>query len=120
VGPQTVVQTARPDGVRLTVRGRLEGPAVDRLRALLEDAVAAGALVRVDLSRAEDVPVAVLRALASAHRRLAPGPGAVVVERPSPAARRALRTSGLDRVLPVRDVRDVAARPVALGRAAQA
>jgi anti-sigma B factor antagonist len=117
VGPQTVVQTARPDGVRLTVRGRLEGEAVERLRALLEDAVVAGAVVQVDLSRAEDLPVAVLRALASAHRRLAAGPGGVVVERPSPPAVRALRTSGLDRVLPVRPAPAPAERPALAAQA---
>ncbi len=89
----SLVSTARPEGVRLHVRGELDGAAVERLRALLADDVA----VRVDLSRAGVLPVGALRALAAAHSR----GQQVALEHPSAAARRALRVSGLDRVLAV-------------------
>ena len=90
----SLVSTTRPDGVRLHVRGVLDGPAVERLRGLLADG---GDAVRVDLSRAAALPVEALRALAAAHRR----GQAVVLENPSAAARQVLRVSGLDRVLVV-------------------
>ncbi|HWH30900.1 MAG TPA: STAS domain-containing protein [Mycobacteriales bacterium] len=93
------VETA--DGVRVHVRGELDDAATGRLRGLLDDVVAPRSVVRVDLSRADGLPVAVLRALAATHRRLSEGGGGLVVEGPSPAARRVLRTSGLHRVLPV-------------------
>lgn len=90
----SLVSTTRPDGVRVHVRGRLDGSAVERLRALLAE----GGQVRLDLSRADALPVEVLRTLAAAHRA---APGALVLEQPSPAATRSLRVSGLDRVLAV-------------------
>jgi anti-anti-sigma regulatory factor len=90
--------TTLADGARLRVRGRLDSAAGDRFNALLEDLVEPQAVVRVDLSRAEVLPVAVLRALAASHRRLGEA-GGLVVEDPSEAAVRSLRTSGLHRVL---------------------
>jgi anti-anti-sigma regulatory factor len=103
-----VLAAARGRSARLIVSGRLDDAAVDRLRALLDDVRAPGAVVRVDLSRAATLPLVALRALAAAHRDLRGG-ARLVLEHPSPAAARALRTSGLHRVLridgwPVRPV----------------
>lgn len=94
-----VMSTARGDGARLLVSGRLGPSAAERLRALLDDVHGPGAVVRVDLSHAALLPLAVLRALAATHRRLRDGGGGLVLEHPSPAAVRALRTSGLHHVL---------------------
>ena len=57
--------------------------------------------VLVDLSRTAALPLGVLRVLAAAHRRLRGDVGSFVIVDPSPAAARALRVSGLDRVLVV-------------------
>jgi anti-anti-sigma regulatory factor len=95
-----VMSTTDGDGSRLRLVGRLDERAVDRLRALLDD-VPVSAHVRIDLSRAAGLPLAVLRVLAAAHRRLGVGGGSFVVVDPSPAAALALRTSGLDRALVV-------------------
>jgi anti-anti-sigma factor len=95
-----VMSTAGDAVIRLRVAGELDASAVDRLRAQLEDATVRGASVRVDLSRADALPLALLRALAAAHRTTG-GSGSLVVTDPSPAAVRALRTSGLHRVLAV-------------------
>ena len=81
----SVMSIATADGVRVHVRGRLDDASTVRLRGLLDDVGAPRSVVRVDLSRAEGLPVVVLRAL---------------------------RTSGLHRVLPV------AARPARPPRAA--
>ncbi|MFP5218840.1 MAG: STAS domain-containing protein [Actinomycetes bacterium] len=112
-GAAKVMSVATADGVRVHVRGRLDDVATGRLRGVLDDVVAPGSVVRVDLSRADGLPVPVLRALTAAHRRLADAGGRLVVESPSDGARRVLRTSGLHRVLPVatRPVRTRAAAP---------
>jgi anti-anti-sigma factor len=84
-------------GTRVRLRGRLDADASGRLRVLLEDAAPA---VRLDLSRAADLPAAALRVLAAAHRARE-GAAPLVIEQPSTRAARALRISGLDRVLVV-------------------
>lgn len=94
-----VLSTAVAGGVRLRLVGDLDSVAVDRLGALLDDAAQPGSDVVVDLSRAAALPISVLRALALAHRRLAAGVGELVLVDPSPAAARALRSSGLHRAL---------------------
>jgi anti-anti-sigma factor len=109
--PTGVVMATAGDGAtRLRVAGELDVRAVDRLRAQLEDAAGRGASVRVDLSRAGALPVALLRALAAAHRTTGSG-GSLVVVDPSPAAVRVLRTSGLHRVLAVEQPPAPPARP---------
>lgn len=109
-----VMSTSRPEGAHLRLAGELDEPAVDRLRALLDD-LPRGADVRVDLSRTGRLPLGVLRALAAAHRRLSAGGGAFVVAQPSHAAARTLRVSGLHRVLVVHGWPTDA--PVDVGRA---
>jgi anti-sigma B factor antagonist len=95
-----VLSTTDAAGARLRLVGRLDEAAVDRLRALLDD-VAVGDEVLVDLSRTAALPLGVLRVLAAAHRRLRSDVGSFVIVDPSPPAARALRVSGLDRVLVV-------------------
>lgn len=96
-----VMSSACSAGARLLLSGDLDEPGVDRLRALLDDVAVPGADVRVDLSRAGHLAPGVLRALAAAHRRLGAAAGSFVLVHPSPAAARALRTSGLDRAFDV-------------------
>ena len=73
----------------------------ERLRALLDDAVAPRRRVVVDLSAVEHVSSAALAVLVSGHRRLRDGGGALVVRSPSAAVVRELRISGLHRVIAV-------------------
>jgi anti-sigma B factor antagonist len=73
----------------------------DRLRALLEDAVAPRRRVVVDLSAVEHLSSVALAVLVSGHRRLRDGGGALVLRTPSPAVLRELRISGLHRVFEV-------------------
>lgn len=94
-----VLSTADAGGLRLRLVGDLDDEAVDRLRALLDDVAHPGGDVAVDLSRAAALPIGVLRALAAAHRRRPDGAGSLTVVDPSPPAARALRISGLHRVL---------------------
>jgi anti-sigma B factor antagonist len=96
-----VMSTADDDGARLLLAGPLDEPALDRLRALLDDVAVPRAVVRVELARAGTLPLGALRALAAAHRRITAGGGTFVLLDPSPAAARSLRTSGLDRALAV-------------------
>ena len=49
--PSTVMSTARPTGPHLTVAGELDAPGAIRLQAVLDDAVAAGVRLTLDLSR---------------------------------------------------------------------
>lgn len=94
----SLLATSDVAGLRLRLQGRLDAADAGRLRGLLDDAAAEGIAVRVDLSRAGDLGVDVLRVLA-AHARDAAS--RLVLEQPSAAAARALRVSGLDRVLAV-------------------
>jgi anti-anti-sigma factor len=89
------------DGARLLLAGRPDATSCERLAALLEDVRAPGAQVRVDLSRVEGLPTAVLRCLLATAVRLRGTGGRLVVEQPSAPALRVLRTSGLHRVLEV-------------------
>lgn len=109
-----VMSTSRPEGAHVRLAGELDERAVDRLRALLDD-LPHGAAVRVDLSRSARLPLGVLRALAAAHRRLGAGGGTLVLAQPSASAERALRVSGLDRVLVVQGWPEDA--PKSVGRA---
>jgi hypothetical protein len=45
------MSTVRTTGPHLTVAGQLDGPGAVRLRALLDDAVAPGVTLTLDLSR---------------------------------------------------------------------
>lgn len=96
-----VLATASGDATRLRLSGDLSHEAVDRLAALVDDVAGPGASVLVDLSRAESLPLGLLRALTGAHRRLRDSGGTLVLLDPSPAVVRVLRTSGLHRVLQV-------------------
>lgn len=96
-----VMATSQGDSARLVVAGRPDPADCDRIAGLLDDVRAPRAVVRVDLSRATSLPVALLRCLMTAARRLADGGGGLVVVDPSAAAVRTLRTSGLHRVLAV-------------------
>ena len=97
----TETSTERGDASRLLLSGVLDENVVDRVSALLDDLAGPGHDVVVDLSRAESLPLGVLRALVAAHRRLHASGGSLLVVEPSSAARRVLRTSGLHRVLPI-------------------
>lgn len=96
-----VLSTASRAATRLRLAGDLSHEAVTRLSALVDDAAGPGAVVVADLSRAEALPLELLRALAAAHRRLRDAGGSLVLADPSPAAARVLRISGLQRVLQV-------------------
>ncbi len=87
---------------RLVVAGHLDDPGAERLRALLADAIVPGTELTLDLSRVTRLTYAALEALVAAHRRLQEGGGSLVLALPSAPVIRALRVSGLDRVLAVR------------------
>ena len=96
-----VLSTASGAATRIRLAGDLSLEAVDRLSALVDDVAGPGSVVVADLSRAEALPLGLLRALASAHHRLRDCGGSLVLADPSPAAARVLRISGLHRVLQV-------------------
>ena len=87
----------------LVVAGELDAEAAERLRAELDDAVAPGRQVVLDVSGVDHVSAAALAVLVAAHRRLRDGAGCLVLASPSPAVVRVLRVSGLHRVLTVED-----------------
>ena len=91
----------------LVVDGALDTRGSERLRALLDDAVAPRRRLVLDLSAVEHVSSAALAVLVSGHRRLREGGGALVVRSPSAAVVRELRISGLHRVIEVEGVVEV-------------
>ena len=100
-GASVVMSTSHGDGARVLLAGEVDASTCERLGALLEEVRAPRAEVRVDLARVERLPTAVLRCLLATALRLREAGGRLVVEQPSPAALRVLRTSGLHRVLDV-------------------
>ena len=86
---------------RLIVAGHLDDPGAERLRALLTDAILPGLELTLDVSRVTRLTYPALEALVAAHRRLQEGAGSLVLLAPSAPVVRALRVSGLDRVLVV-------------------
>ena len=90
---------AGPESVSLALHGDLQQADVERLRALLDDAIAPGRRLVLDLSEVEHLSSTALAVLVAAHRRLRDGGGSLVVSRPSAAALRVLRVSGLHRVI---------------------
>ena len=99
--PSVVMATARATGPHLTVAGDLDADGAARLRALLDDTIAPGLRLTLDLSRVTHVSAAALTLLVQAYRRTRDGGGAMVVSDASPAVIRVLRISGLHRVLQV-------------------
>jgi anti-anti-sigma factor len=97
--PSVVMATARTAGPHLTASGELDADGAARLRATLDDAVAPGMRVTLDLSRVTHLSAQALAVLVHAHRRLRDGGGALELLDTSPAVTRVLRISGLHRVL---------------------
>lgn len=111
--PSVVMATARSTGPHLTVAGDLDADGAARLRALLDDAIAPGVRLTLDLSRVTYVSAAALTLLVQAYRRLRDGGGAMALTDASPSVIRVLRISGLHRVLqaeqqPSHEVPDIA------------
>lgn len=97
--PSVVMATARATGPHLTVAGDLDADGAARLRALLDDAIAPGVRLTLDLSRVTYVSAAALTLLVQAYCRLRDGGGAMALTDASPSVIRVLRISGLHRVL---------------------
>lgn len=92
-------RAAGPESVSLGLHGDLDATDAERLRALLDDAIAAGRRLVLDLSEVEHLSSTALAVLVAAHRRLRDGGGSLVVSAPRPAVVRVLRVSGLHRVI---------------------
>ena len=84
---------------RLSVAGDLDSDGASRLRAQLDDAIAPGIDVTLDLSRVEHLSAEALGVLVHAYRRLRDGGGSLVLVSVSAPVLRVLRISGLHRVL---------------------
>lgn len=90
-----------PPVADLVVEGEVDAEEAERLRALLDDAVAPGRRLVLDTSGVEHLSAAALGVLVGAHSRLRDGGGALVLLDPSPCVVRVLRVSGLHRELQV-------------------
>lgn len=97
--PSTVLSTPRPTGPHLTVAGELDQPGAVRLRAVLDDAVAPGVRVTLDLSRVTHLSTPALAVLVHGYRRLRDTGGALVLDAVSEQVERVLVVSGLDRLI---------------------
>ena len=84
---------------RLEVAGDLDGAGAIRLGAQLDDAIAPGVHLTLDLSGVEHLSADALTVLVHAYRRLRDGGGSLVLDPVSTSVLRVLRISGLHRVL---------------------
>ena len=100
-GTSVVVTTGRDAGPHLTAAGQLDADGAVRLHAQLDDVVAPGTAVTLDLSRVTHLSAKALDVLVHAYCRLRDGGGSLVLTGASPPVVRVLRVSGLHRVLPV-------------------
>ena len=98
--PSVVVTTGREAGPHLTAAGALDADGAVRLHAQLDDAIAPGTAVTLDLSRVTHLSAAALEVLVHAYCRLRDGGGSLVLTGASAPVVRVLRVSGLHRVLP--------------------
>ena len=115
--PSVVMATARTAGPHLTVSGELDSEGALRLRAQLDDAVAPGVQLSLDLSRVTHVSSDALAVLVHTYRRLRDSGGTLVLTDVSPSVVRVLRISGLHKVLAVQPgVPSVLERGVAAAR----
>ena len=89
------------DGVVMGISGELDRDAAERLRATLEDAIAPGAVVTLDLARVTHLSQAALAVVVQAHRRLRDSGGSLRLTSVSEPVVRVLRISGLHRVFDV-------------------
>ena len=103
-----VMATARPSGPHLTVAGELDAAGALRLRAQVDDVLAKGTDLTLDLGRVSHLSAPALEVLVHAYRRARDSGGRLQLVDVSPQVVRVLRISGLDRVL---DVDTVPARP---------
>lgn len=97
--PSTVMSTARTTGPYLTVAGEIDPPGAVRLRAVLDDAVAPGVRLTLDLSRVTHLSTPALAVLVHGFRRLRDNGGALVLEAVSEPVERVLVVSGLHRLI---------------------
>ncbi|MCW2681448.1 MAG: Anti-sigma factor antagonist [Frankiales bacterium] len=113
--PSTVMSTVRPTGPHLTVAGELDPEGAVRLRGVLDDAVAPGVRLTLDLSRVTQLSLPALAVLVHGYRRLRDSGGVLVLEAVSEPVERLLTVSGLHRVLhlPARPVKHP--QPTTLG-----
>lgn len=106
-----VLATARGDGPHLTLAGDLDSLGAARLRAVLEDEVAPGTRLSLDLSRVTHLSSEALAVLTQVFRRQRGSGGAVVLQAASDAVIRTLRVSGLHRVITVQGTSAVHVAP---------
>lgn len=99
--PSVVVTTGRNAGPHLTAAGQLDADGAVRLRAQLDDAIASGTAVTLDLSRVTYLSADALAVLVHSYCRLRDGGGSLALTAASSPVARVLRVSGLHRVLPV-------------------
>lgn len=99
--PSVVLATARPAGPHLVLAGELDSEGAARLRSQLDDAVAPGLTLSLDLSRVTRLSVEALGVLVQAHGRWRDGGGALELSAVSPQVVQVLRVSGLHRALVV-------------------
>ncbi len=97
--PSTVLATVRPTGPHLTVAGELDPPGAVRLRGVLDDAIAPGVRLTLDLSRVTRLSLPALAVLVHGYRRLRDAGGCLVLDAVSEPVERLLTVSGLSRVL---------------------
>lgn len=97
----TVLEPAAGAAARphLVVEGELDGAGATRLRAQLDDAVAPGVDLTLDLSGVRHLSAEALSVLVHAYRRLRDGGGSLVLSDASAPVLRVLRVSGLHKVL---------------------
>ena len=96
-----VLEPAAPPAARphLVVEGELDGPGATRLHALLDDEIAPGLDLTLDLSGVQHLSADALSVLVHAYRRLRDGGGSLRLTSPSTPVLRVLRISGLHKVL---------------------
>lgn len=98
-GARVVSDGARPTVV---VHGEIDLSNVDQFAAAVDAALGTGSSLELDLENTTFMDSTGLEVLVAAHIRLGQIPEAIVLRDPSPALRRLLQVSGVDRLVTVR------------------
>ena len=95
----TIKENKQPDGIELSVEGRLDTGTAPQLEAVLNKIPKVKQNLYLNLSAVEYVSSAGLRVILLAHKIMLPTGGKMILRSPSAFCKQVLEATGMDKIL---------------------